>query len=75
MDPLTCYRELVEALQTGALEEATTHAGNLWRWLERGGFCPDEIPPVLRRSGWLRQLASMLSAIADSVEAQRQPHQ
>jgi len=40
MDPEATYRELLDALMTGDREVAKEHAGNLARWLSRGGFAP-----------------------------------
>ena len=40
MDPTTCYRDMLLSMQDGDLETAREHALNLQRWLNRGGFYP-----------------------------------
>lgn len=41
MDPTTCYRDLLAALNAGETDEAFELAENLKTWLDRGGFYPE----------------------------------
>ncbi len=40
MDPNACFSELLDAVASGAAQEAHEHAGNLHSWLDHGGFAP-----------------------------------
>ena len=42
MDPTACYLEMILSMQDGDLETARDSALNLKRWLDRGGFYPQE---------------------------------
>lgn len=42
MDPTACYREMLASLQYGDSESAREHALNLRRWLNSGGFGPQD---------------------------------
>lgn len=42
MDPTACYLEMILSMQEGHSETAREYALNLKRWLDRGGFYPQE---------------------------------
>ena len=42
MDPTACYRDMLASLQEGDMEAAREHALNLRRWLNSGGFYPQD---------------------------------
>jgi hypothetical protein len=50
MDPTACYHDMLASLQAGDIEAAREHALNLRRWLNGGGFCPQDQDIVAVRS-------------------------
>ena len=42
MDPTACYLEMILSMQDGDFHAARESALNLKRWLDRGGFYPQE---------------------------------
>ena len=42
MDPTACYLEMLLSMQNGDFETAREHALILKRWLDRGGFYPQD---------------------------------
>jgi hypothetical protein len=50
MDPTACYRDMLASLQDSDIEAARKHALNLRRWLNSGGFCPQDQDIVAVRS-------------------------
>ena len=42
MDPTACYLEMLLSMQEGDFDAARESALNLKRWLDRGGFYPQE---------------------------------
>ena len=42
MDPTACYRDMLVSFQDGDIETAREHALNLRRWLNSGGFSPQD---------------------------------
>ncbi len=60
MDPTACYRDMLTSLKDGDNDAAREHALNLQRWLNGGGFCPQDQDTVALRS----QLARVLRMTA-----------
>ena len=65
MDPTACYLEMILSMQDGDLETARDSALNLKRWLDRGGFYPQEVN-ILEVDGHLARVLRITTPGAPS---------
>jgi hypothetical protein len=67
MDPLACWRRLVDALKAGDLAEVLAAADDLNAWRLRGGFKPDPVPGILWEPFVLAHFARVCSVVLGSA--------
>ncbi len=64
MDPIATWNSILDALRSGAIDDAVYAADDLAEWLRKGGYRPDDVPFAHELLQFRKVLSALLRTLA-----------